>query len=225
MSVLYIGGTRRETVTFRNDAGALTNVTGLSLALTDPAGTVATLTGEIVNQSTGVYYVDVEPTVAGDWTGVWKCTGPTKQSAATQFTVDALPHAFVPTVAALAAVMRARTLGAGNTITGQFSDETTPTADQAQEIILRATGDITGRVGTQIPDTQRELARSAILYKAAYLIELGYFPEQIDTDRSPADHYNSLWREALTGLEQSLGKGPARTIGTLTTTAPEWTAA
>ena len=220
MSVLYIGGTRRETITFTDDAGALQNVTGLELTLPGPDGVASTYTAittpPIGNPSTGVYNIYLEPAIAGEWVGVWTCDGPIAQSAPIQFTVSALPHAFVPTVSAIAAVMRARTLGAANTITGQFSDETPPTGDQAQEVILRAAGDIIGRVGAQIPDTQRELARSAILYKAAYLIEIGYFPEQVSTGRSPADHYDSLWREALNGLEHSFGRGPDKSIATLT---------
>ncbi len=63
---------------FANTAGVLTNPTTVTLTVTDPAGTVTTLTSPnaaLINASTGVWTSDLTVNLKGTWTYRWAGTG------------------------------------------------------------------------------------------------------------------------------------------------------
>ncbi len=220
---LYIGGVRRERVTFTDDAGVLADPATVTFTITPPEATAAvtwTYPTEITRETAGIYYLDWPCAVEGDHVGKWEGVGGDLSSAvvAAQWTVRPLPYPFTPTVAVLANIMRARTTGPNGAATGQFTDDTEPTADQVQEAIFVALDDLTGRIGTVIPQHQHGLARNAIAYNAAHALELGYFPEQLQSERSPAIEYDRKWRDAMTALQQATGQGEGRRVTMLDTT-------
>jgi hypothetical protein len=62
---VYVGGTEVVTATFRDSAGALADPTSVTVTIEDPDGNQAA--GVAVNQSVGIYTVDVTCDDAGYW--------------------------------------------------------------------------------------------------------------------------------------------------------------
>ena len=122
-----------------------------------------------------------------------------------------------PTLADVAALIRARTKDRSGDEIGTFSAETRPTDVQAQEAIAHAVTAVHEKVGRIDPDCQ-DVARLCAAYGAAAEIELSYFPEQARTERSPYNNLNARYKELLTGVEQCvLGNLPsagAQALGT-----------
>jgi hypothetical protein len=116
---------------------------------------------------------------------------------------------FAPTIADVAALIRARTKDSNGNELGTFTSATRPTDLQCQEAIdhaVLAVGEKVGDVGSGCAD----VARMCAAYGAAAEIELSYFPEQARTDRSPYTYLIQRWTEALNGVEQCvLGNLPS----------------
>lgn len=83
----------RLTNEFRNVAGALADPTAVTITITDPSGAVTTPAA--VNDSTGVYHVDVTANVIGVWAYTWAGTGAVVANDTDKFLVAAasLPYA------------------------------------------------------------------------------------------------------------------------------------
>jgi hypothetical protein len=138
---------------------------------------------------------------------------------------DDTPVDYTPTVADVAALIRARTKDKNGNEVGTFTPDTRPTDAQAQEAIDHALVALGEKVG-EIGEMCWPVARMAATYGAAAEIELSYFPEQARTDRSPYTYLLNRYEQLLAGVEQcvlgnlpsnaddGLVGGPAR-MGTL----------
>lgn len=117
---------------------------------------------------------------------------------------------FTPTVAAVGSVLRARTKTQGGAEAGTFNpaaawedgsgDGTRPTQEQVTELISDAMVDIVGAFGSDVPDApgdDPDAYRTAVARLAAVgvalEVELGYFPEQVATGRSPYAQLKELY--------------------------------
>lgn len=108
-----------------------------------------------------------------------------------------------PSVADVAALLRARTKarGSGGREVGTFDDTTRPTGDDVEGLILEAVDEVFGKVQVPEPGTNYERrVRGAIRLYAAMLIELSYFPEQIERGQSPYSAYEKLYESRLEAL-------------------------
>jgi uncharacterized membrane protein len=76
----HVGDNVRITTTFTNLSGTATNPTAVTCSIKSPAGTITTPTP--VNSGTGVYYVDLALSLAGDWD--WYIAGTGAVAAAYQ---------------------------------------------------------------------------------------------------------------------------------------------
>lgn len=75
--------------------------------------------------------------------------------------------------------MWARTTNDKQEPAGTFTEETRPTAEQVEILIDQAYQDVQATcVSGRIADHDVEAAKRAIALRAAYLIEISYFPEQ-----------------------------------------------
>jgi hypothetical protein len=110
-----------------------------------------------------------------------------------------LPNPISPTVDDVAALIRARTKDNNGNEVGTFTDDTRPTAAQAQQAIDHQVVLLHTKVGA-IGDGCAAVATLAAAYGAAAEIELSYFPEQARTDRSPYTYLIARWEEYLDGL-------------------------
>jgi len=111
------------------------------------------------------------------------------------------PDPLSPTVDDVAALIRARTKDSSGNEIGTFTDETRPTAAQAQEAIDHQVTLLYTRVGSIGPGCSG-IAQMCAAYGAAAEIELSYFPEQARTDRSPYQFLLQRYEQLLTGVEQ-----------------------
>ena len=103
--------------------------------------------------------------------------------------------------AKVAAVMRARTRQGGTGAeAGVFDASTRPTITQVQEIIDASVGHVVARFGPDLLPRLHGIARDIAVYRTAYLVELSYWPEQLDAEHSPAEHYRTMWQDGIDTL-------------------------
>lgn len=124
--------------------------------------------------------------------------------------------AYRPRVEDVAALVRARTKPTdGQVPLGTFNETTYPTGEQVESLITQAVLEVDARIGTVGPTLRARAGNVAALY-AAMLVELSYFPEQIDTDQSPYDRLKELYDQALAGLLAAvLGNSPRKGLYTV----------
>jgi hypothetical protein len=113
---------------------------------------------------------------------------------------ETLP-AWAPTVADVAALIRARTKDSNGNELGTFTAATRPTEAQAHEAIEHAVIGLGERVGAISPPCEKT-AKLCAAHGAAAEIELSYFPEQARTDRSPYQFLVKRYEALLVGVEQ-----------------------
>jgi hypothetical protein len=111
--------------------------------------------------------------------------------------------AYEPSIRDVSAVLRARTKDKyGNE--GEFNADTRPTGEQVALLIGMATSHITTRYGKDLPDEYWDSANYVITLLAAKLVEISYYPEQINAERSPYIQINALYQEMLAQLDAGL---------------------
>lgn len=125
---------------------------------------------------------------------------------------------YTPTVADAAAYLRARTKTRGGSEAGTFNsqtvadaDRTRPTAEQVTAHIADIVGQMSGVIGVDILAAQQEAARRVASLGTAMLIELTYWPEQVNSGRSTypqlKELYDERWENLLTALGISTDAG------------------
>jgi hypothetical protein len=117
--------------------------------------------------------------------------------------VEPYPIDITPSVADVAALLRARTKDVNGEEIGTFNDDTRPTSSQVITLIEEAVGDIEARMGATPPAALADAGRSSAAMMAACLIELSYFPEQVRSDRSAFREYWELLQNKITALQES----------------------
>lgn len=106
-------------------------------------------------------------------------------------------RAYRPLVGDVGELIRARTRNENGNLLGTFTATTTPTYEQVDRVIDTAMRKLEAKFG---PDMAAELVGSAshvVALRAAMLVELSYFGDQIRTDRSPYAALEVLYKEAL----------------------------
>lgn len=82
-----LGDAPRAFGEFRNFAGVLTDPTTVKVSIKKPDATVTTKTygtdGDVIKQSTGIYYIDINADTTGTWAFRWFSIG-TGQAASEQ---------------------------------------------------------------------------------------------------------------------------------------------
>jgi hypothetical protein len=79
--------------------------------------------------------------------------------------------------------------------------------------IGNALGRVSGVIGADIPEAQFEAAKRASALYSAMLVELGYWPEQVNTGRSTypqlKELFDEMWEDLLTalGISEDAGGG------------------
>lgn len=137
--------------------------------------------------------------------------------------------AYTPSRDAVATLVRTRTVDSNGNELGAFSVNTRPNIAQADAVILDAMNEAYPFFGLNIPDAPgdktlpgydadalRKAASQAVAYRAAALIELSYFPEQVAAGRSPYQQYEDTWERMVKSLSSSIqeaGGGDAADSG------------
>ncbi len=203
--------------------GAPADPSSLTLTIVTPAGVPATYTfgvdAEIVRLDTGAFRATIPLPLAGIWLYQWQSTTPGQVGGGSLFVgpapVDAgfvAAPAWLPTVGQVAALVRARTRGAASrdAVTageqGTFTEATRPTRAPVLELIDLAGGELTSIMDGRDPCTAalRSAAGSAAAYRAAMLVEVGYFPEQTNTDQTAFKALAAMWKDAAASVAKAV---------------------
>lgn len=124
---------------------------------------------------------------------------------------DAPPY--LPTIRQVGSLLRARTVNANGTELGTFTTDTRPTASEALTLIYQAVSDVVDEVDVEIPERLWQSAASVTALRAAMLIELSYFPEQVAMGRSPYDRYERLYEDSLARLLEAVERETTEDAG------------
>jgi len=102
---------------------------------------------------------------------------------------------YAPTIAEVAATVPSRPKGQYGRVT-TFDETTQPTGDQVQAIIDGCAAKLEGKFGAP-PDALVASAKEVVKLRAAMLVELSFFGDQIRADRSPYGELKTLYEEAV----------------------------
>lgn len=123
------------------------------------------------------------------------------ETAPTEPVQNMQPGGTRPSVAEVAAKLRARTKVRGGAELGVFTEATRPTASEVDSLIDDALDDVLGKVQAPTAGSKYERrVRGAVCLYAAILVELSYFPEMVGTPKSPYDAYMKLYESRLKAL-------------------------
>lgn len=115
----------------------------------------------------------------------------------------------LPTTADVGALLRARTKDVNGNELGTFNSDTRPTDEEVDLIIGNASSDVYAELG-EVDALENESLQTAvsrlIALRAAMLIELSYFPEQVQNDRSPFEHLRDMYNEALPRMTRAVAE-------------------
>lgn len=124
-----------------------------------------------------------------------------------------------PTVEQVAALLRARTTNQNGSEVGTFTDDgaTRPSRAQVLELAAQGAGDVAARIGfAPLTGSLPTLATSLSALRTAMLVELSYFPEQIESGQSPYEQLRDMYTEQLGYLADSVDGDAAGTENRLT---------
>ncbi len=112
-----------------------------------------------------------------------------------------MAYDWAPSVEDVGAILRARTTKSetGEEL-GTFTDETRPTSTAVVSLIDDATDDVVSAVGGQVPKGLERPARRTATIRAAMLVELTYFQEQLETGQSSYPQLREWYTEQLAVL-------------------------
>ena len=128
---------------------------------------------------------------------------------------------YAPTIDEVAALIPSRARAANGRIS-TFDETTQPTGDQVQSIIDRSGDKLEAKFGEPV-DALKASAKDVIALRAAMLVELTYFADQIRADRSPYQELKQLYEEAVTDFLADRSKlGADGTPGTADDQRPYW---
>lgn len=114
---------------------------------------------------------------------------------------------FSPTVADVAALIRARTKIPGGGEAGTFNDNTRPTAAEVEAIIAQAVDHVAAAIGGEPCNEQLvQSATAAASLLAAVIIETSYWPEQAESRGSAAVRLESLFNARMKSLSAAVAE-------------------
>ena len=114
-----------------------------------------------------------------------------------------------PTTASVAAIVadhtygNAQVVGGAGTIVGDFTGDTTPTAEQVIPLIAQAVVETDAHVLPDPSEKIRALAELAAARRAALLVLYSFFSESLAEGNTGYDELRQLWLDALAGLDTS----------------------
>lgn len=124
---------------------------------------------------------------------------------------------YTPTVADVGALVRARTRNDQGQELGTFDPTTRPTDTEAASLIQDAVNEAYPVLGENIPDDPtpgpggdpnalRTAAKRIVALRAAALVELSYFPEQVGRGVSPYQQYMDSFEKGLSRLQTAIAE-------------------
>ncbi len=145
-----------------------------------------------------------------EYTLTWDLGDPA--AANTTFTdqlvvLPALAFTALPSNPEVAALLRARTKDIYGKELGEFTQNTRVTDVQCAHLIGQAASEIGDAIGGDPADGgQRDSARAICALGAAMLVELTYYPEQVQAGQSPYAQYERMYERRLKRLIEAVAE-------------------
>lgn len=111
---------------------------------------------------------------------------------------------YKPTVSDVGAQIVSRTRDSVGNVLGTFSALTTPTDTQVRVLIDQATNEITAGLDTDLPQGAWKSVRQAIAVLAAMKVELSFFSDQVNTNRSIYPQLSDQYKSLLPQVEKAV---------------------
>jgi hypothetical protein len=108
----------------------------------------------------------------------------------------------------VATILRARTKTSTGEEAGDFGEDTRPTGDEVETLIARATASTLAKTGA-VPADLVDAAKAVVALRAAMLVELTMFPEQVRSERSAFPEYKTMHDEDVAALLSAMTSSPA----------------
>lgn len=228
------GDTVQVQIEFTSD-GAETEVDNLSLKIVDTTDTVTDLSTSVVATVVdGVYSFDYYLSTGTDgddalvppgtyWLNVEGANNDGTNVSTTVFFIVNANAAVSPeadmaggslaarTMVEVGRILRSRTKNAAGRTIGRFTPDTVPNELEVREQVTISHNYVSMYTGYDFSDTSiftdeiLSIIVSVTALKTACLIELGYFPEQVRTDKSAYKEYNEMFKDLLEQLVDALG--------------------
>jgi hypothetical protein len=118
---------------------------------------------------------------------------------------------WLPSPQQVADLLRARTKDDQSQEIGTWTANTRPTEYEVEGLIQTAAGDLLAAVDLLFPDYDDPdgAANSLCTYRAAMLVELSYWPEQVAAQQSAYAEYRRAWEDGVKALGKKLAGPPA----------------
>ncbi len=110
---------------------------------------------------------------------------------------------WMPSVADVGAILRARTKDTAGNELGTFTEATRPNGRQVASYVEAAAADVEAQMGA-IPEALQAQARRLTSIGAALFVELAHYPEMINTGRSPYSQLKELYDERFGRLAEAV---------------------
>lgn len=217
----------RPSVSFEAGASGFPSglVGTLGVRITDGVGgtTLARRTTGITEYpaGSGIYSaVLTAPSVEGQYQVVWDTGGASPQWGSDELTVtgsspEPAPSDVLCDVADVAALLRARTKDDSGNELGDFTADTRPTDVEVEELIEQAADMVLAVANGDVPSRLYGFGRHVVALRTAMMVELTYWPEQVQRENSPYQHIRGMFEDALEVWNKSLddsggvrGRGP-----------------
>lgn len=111
---------------------------------------------------------------------------------------------YLPSLSDVADLLLSRTRDSNGVYQNTFTNDTTPTDEQARRIILKAGDDVRRAIGTDIPDNLRDDARRVVAARAAMMIELSLYSTEVAQQRSSYDDLKDMYNLLIVDLSDSV---------------------
>jgi hypothetical protein len=124
-------------------------------------------------------------------------------------------YPWAPGVDDVGDVLRARTVNRNGLEIGTFDAFTRPTDVDVMGLINQAASDIQDAIGVEneVPADQFTSAEYLTALGTALLIEIGFYPEQVNSGRSPYPQIETMYKDRLKRLQDAVvSEGGARPV-------------
>lgn len=206
----------------RNEGGALTDPTELTLRVRRPNGEEIVRTwpdGDgIIRDKLGFFNSYLDYDESGGWEWRWEAPSLGLVVPGAEFVApdsfedsDEPTVEWQPTLKEVGLYLRARTKDRFGNENGEFTAETRPTAREVEGLIAEAVGEVTSHLGDLEGETKclhqlRKRAKGAVILYTAMLIELSYTPDQVGSGRSPFESFEKLYNARIKTLIEAVAE-------------------
>lgn len=125
---------------------------------------------------------------------------------------------YLPAVDQVARKILSRTRDKFGNNVNTFNEETLPEGDQVQAIIDDISTETADVIGDDIPNSLIDDAQNVVALRAAMQVELDYYSDQVNTNRSVYPQLKDQYESALAALQAAVAN--TSTDGPVTSTTP-----